>query len=42
MTIWIIDRINSLPPEKQGLVGTWLQANDGCSAQELIAYVDTL
>jgi len=38
----IVDRINALSEDNQQLVITWIQENESCRLQELIAYVDTL
>ena len=40
MPIW--DRIAALPADKQELVTTWLKAHDGCTVEELTAYVDSV
>ncbi len=40
MPIW--DRVNALSASDAELVKTWLQAHNGCSLQELTAYVDSL
>jgi len=40
--MWIVDKINALSEDNQQLVKTWIQANVGCSLEQLTAYVDSL